>query len=96
MNTRRKYNQEYKEQAIKLTQDGTKSVHQVALELGIAPNLLYRWLKEAAADPGIKAFPGSGHPRDEEMERLRKALQQAEMERDILKKAVRFFAQAPN
>lgn len=95
MGTRRRYQREYKEQAVKAAKTGTKSVHQVALDLGIAPNMLYRWVKEYEADQEVKAFPGSGHARDEELDRLRKALKQAELERDILKKAVAYFAQAP-
>jgi hypothetical protein len=40
-------------------------------------------------------FPGHGKARDEEMFELKKRLKQAEFERDILKKAVSFFAAIP-
>ena len=93
---RRKYNQEFKEQAVKLTLTNTKSVRQIAANLGINPNMLDRWRREQQANgDGTVAFPGNGNARDEELLNLRKALKQAEMERDTLrvKKAVALFAQ---
>ena len=91
---RRKYTQEFKEQAVKLTLTSNKSVRQIAANLGINPNMLDRWRREHQANgDGTVAFPGNGNARDEELLNLRKALKQAEMERDILKKAVALFAQ---
>jgi transposase len=70
-------------------------VAEVAADLGIHTKMLYRWRRESgAAGQGKRAFPGQGRARDEEMAELQKRLKQAEMERDILKKAVTFFAQA--
>jgi transposase len=92
--TRRKYTPEFKQQAVKLTYTSHKSVQQIADDLGIAANMLHRWRRQfQASGDGVVAFPGSGHARDEELQSLRKALRQAELERDILKKAVAFFAQ---
>ena len=93
---RRIYTQEFKEQAVKLTYTSGKSVQQIADDLGIAANMLHRWRREyQASGDGTVAFPGPGHARDEELLNLRKALKQAQMERDILKKAVAFFAHQP-
>ena len=59
---------------------------QVARELGIHSNMLYRWRREASeTQNGKRAFPGHGRSRDEELAELRKQLRQAELERDILK-----------
>jgi len=83
---RQKYSQEFKEQAVRLSQVSDKSVVQVARELGIHSNMLYRWRREAGeAKNGKRAFPGHGRSRDEELAELRKQLRQAELERDILK-----------
>jgi transposase len=91
---RQKHSKEFKEQAVRLSHVSDKSVAQVATELGIHPKMLYRWRREtAAAKDGRRAFPGHGRSRDEELTELRKQLRQAEMERDILKKAVTYFAQ---
>ena len=68
---------------------------EVAADSGIHTKMLYRWRRKAgAAGSGRRAFPGQGRARDEEVADLQKRLKQAEMERDILKKAVTFFAQA--
>jgi transposase len=67
----------------------------VARELGIAPNRLYRWKDELEADPE-HAFPGQGKSRDEELDRLRKEYADMKMERDILKKALAIFSKNEN
>lgn len=91
------YTSEFKERAVKLSYDGDKSVAGLAADLGIATNMLHRWRREyrigVEKGNGYKVFAGRGRPRDEELEQLRKALRQAEMERDILKKAAAYFAQ---
>jgi transposase len=55
--------------------------------------MLHRWRREAKQTGRV--FPGHGKARDEEMAELKRQLKQAEMERDILKKAVSFFAAMP-
>jgi len=95
---KKKYTQEFKEQAVKLSQRGEKSIQQLAADLGIATSVLHRWRRESGESQEgrggkRRAFPGHGRSRDEEVEGLRKALRQAEQERDILKKAVGYFAQ---
>jgi transposase len=55
--------------------------------------MLHRWRREAKQVGRV--FPGHGKARDEEMAELKRRLKQAEMERDILKKAVSFFAAMP-
>lgn len=93
---RQKHSREFKEQAVRQSHTSGKSVAQVAADLGIHPKMLHRWRQEAAAASatnGKRAFPGHGRARDEELADLHKRLKQTEMERDILKKAVTFFAQ---
>lgn len=92
---RKIYPAEFKEQAIKLSYTSDKSVSAVAKDLGLPVNMLHRWRRSAQPGGTGKAFPGQGKARDEELAELRKRLKQAEMERDILKKAVSFFAQMP-
>lgn len=87
---RKVYTQEFKEQAVKLSHNNGKSVAETAADLGLPANMLHRWRREAKRSGRV--FPGHGKPRDEEMADLRKRLRQAELERDILKKAVSFFA----
>ena len=67
------------------------SCAQIAHELGIAPNLLTRWRREADS-AGHKAFSGTGSPRDEEVARLKRELARVKKERDFLREAATFFA----
>lgn len=90
---RKIYTPEFKEQAVKLSYTNAKPVSETAADLGLTANLLHRWRREAKVEG--HAFPGHGKARDEEMAALKKQLKQAELERDILKKAVSFFAQMP-
>jgi transposase len=66
-------------------------VSQVARELGISPNLLSRWCREAKAEGG-QAFPGPGRPKDEELAHLKRELARVKKERDFLQEAAAFFA----
>jgi transposase len=90
---RKAYTREFKEQAVKLSYASTKRVSETAHELGLPVNMLHRWRREQRGNG--KVFPGKGNVRDEEMADLKKRLRQTEQERDILKKAVGFFAQIP-
>jgi len=91
MRTRRKYDRQFKIDAVQLWESSGKSMAEVARELGIAPNRLYRWKDEFAME-AENAFPGNGRSRDEEMARLRKEYAEVKMERDILKKALAIFS----
>ena len=90
---RKIYTTEFKEQAVKLSYVSGKSVAETAADLGLPTNMLHRWRREAKHTGRV--FPGHGKARDEEMYALKKQLKQAELERDILKKAVSFFAAMP-
>ena len=61
--------------------------------MGISHSNLLRWRKEFQDDLQ-QAFPGKGQQkeRDAEIAQLKKQLRQAEMERDILKKALAIFS----
>ncbi|WP_368759229.1 transposase [Pseudomonas aeruginosa] len=53
---RKKYSPEFKREAIELVRRSGASCRQVALEIGVAPNLLTRWVREA--QPGTeRPFP---------------------------------------
>jgi len=90
---KRKYDQEFKEGAVKLALEGDRPVREVARDLGIHENMLHRWRREYLEDKE-ESFPGKGHlkPKDEEIFRLRRRLQDVEEERDILKKALAIFS----
>jgi transposase len=91
---RRTFTREFKKEAVQLTYDSDITVAQVAKNLGIRAELLYRWRAEQRQGGG-EAFPGKGNLKSEDAElaRLRRELEQTRMERDILKKALSVFAQ---
>lgn len=91
MTKRRKYSPEFKREAIALTQQPGVSCRQIALEIGINPNLLSRWKREAEATKD-QAFQGSGNARDDEVARLKRELARVKKERDFLREAATFFA----
>jgi transposase len=91
---RQRYNREFKLEAVRLLELGQKPATQLALELGIRRNLLYKWQRELHGK-GTAAFPGQGgKPLDQrsEVERLKAELKKVTEERDILKKAAAYFA----
>jgi transposase len=90
MSTRKKYSSEYKRQAVELVRQSGSSCRKVALEIGINPNMLTRWVRETGR-PG-KAFAGPGIPRDEEVARLKRELARVSKERDFLRDAAAYFA----
>lgn len=77
----RKYDDEYKQAAVKKIHDG-QSVASVARELGVAESLLHSWKRqtvEASSDA------------DKEVLVLKKRIRELEMEREILRKAALIF-----
>jgi transposase len=96
MSKRKRYSPEYKRELVDLVRRSQSSCRQIALEVGVNPNMLTRWVREAGAGGG-KAFPGGGTPRDEEMARLKRELSKVSRERDFLKDAAAYFAkQSPS
>jgi transposase len=78
---RRKFNKEFKEEAVRLTMEGDRTLVSVARSLGIHENLLYKWKRQYEEDPeGI--FPGKGRlkPQDEDVMRLQKENAELRME----------------
>ena len=91
---RQRYNREFKLEAVRLLGLGQKPATQLALELGIRRNLLYKWQQELHGKAD-EAFPGQGRaPRERQSEvaRLKAELRKVSEERDILKKAAAYFA----
>jgi transposase len=70
-----------------------KPVTEVARNLGIGHSLLQYW-KNQVEQKEQEAFPGRGKasPELEEVRRLKSELEDVREERDILKKALAYFA----
>ena len=93
---RKTYDREFKQKAIELSY-ARGNAKEIAEELDIRPELLYRWRREYQRYEN-NSFPGKGKPKMTDLERenarLKKELRDAKMERDILKKAVSIFSKS--
>jgi transposase-like protein len=93
----RKYDPDFKRNAVRLTEEPGRTVAEVAENLGIAADLLYRWRREQRAKEEL-AFPGNGREaitsQQQKIRELEKKLKDTEMERDILKKPLAIFSRA--
>lgn len=90
------YDREFKQKDVQLSY-ARGNVKEIAEELGIRPELLYRWKREYKKYEN-NSFPGKGKPKitnlERENTRLSKELRDAKMERNILKKAVSIFSKS--
>jgi transposase len=91
--TRRRFTQEFKIEAVRLSRQPGMTAAKAAADLGVPGPTLHRWRKELAASAG-DAFRGHGRrtAAEEELARLRRENTELRMERDILKKAAAWFA----
>ena len=88
---RRQFTDEFKAGAVRLVLDEGKRVAEVARDLGLTPSSLRTWVERARADR-TNGKTGLTNEERAELARLRKELRVVRMERDILGKAVAFFA----
>ncbi len=95
--SRRRHSLEFKLEAVRQVVEHGRQVSEVADSLGVNRNMLSSWKKKFEAE-GEVAFPGHGRQTEAEAEikRLKRELAIARQERDILKKAAAYFANAKN
>jgi len=85
----KRFDRDFKISAVKMVTEEGQKASDVARSLGIHANMLYSW-KKKYAENGDKAFVGKGHLT--EMASLRRKLRNAELDLEILKKAVGIFS----
>jgi|SRR3972149_6672873 transposase len=87
---RRSYTEEFKREAVRLMESSGKSVAQLARDLGVKGNNLYRWRGLYGTRPQLSA--NGSRPSivelEAELKHLRRELEVVKQERDILKKAM--------
>lgn len=79
---------EFKAEAVKMVEKGER-VTEVARKLGVSPSLLATWIASSNGKQRPKKEQSAESERNRVLERQ---LKKAQMELDILKKAVAFFA----
>ncbi len=89
---RRTFTPQFKKDAVRLLRTG-RSATDVAESLGIVRSLLLRWRDQLEGD-STTPFPGRGKltTEAEELRKLKQKLRDVTEERDILKKALAYFA----
>jgi transposase len=96
MATRRKFSDEFKREAVKLATQPGSTVTTIAKELGVERSVLRNWVLNAQQG---RYEAGSGKPlkseAQAELEQVKRELARVKMERDILKKALGYFAKDP-
>jgi transposase len=87
------YTREFKLEAIRLADESDKPATQVARELGLRVNQIYKW-RQQLEEKQDRAFSGKGaaNDKDAEIRRLKKALASSQEENEFLKKTAVFFA----
>ncbi|RTR25698.1 transposase [Shewanella atlantica] len=89
-----RYTPEFKEEAIKQVLERGYTTADVAERLGVSQHSIYKWVK-AAKSSSNQLSDEELIEAKKEILRLRGQLKRTEEERDILKKAARYFASQP-
>jgi transposase len=91
---RKNYTREFKVEAVRLITEKGYSIAEASRNLGVEYSVLRRWKQQLSSDPN-NAFPGKGKlkAQDEQLRRLKRDLDRVKEERDILKKALAYFAE---
>lgn len=93
---RRRFSREFKLEAMRMVLEGGRKQVDVARELGINPEVVYRWTREHRLDPK-QSFPGNGNlkERDRQVEQLQREVARLKAELAFLKKVSAYFAKSP-
>src|SRR5690606_5083257 len=89
---RRKFTDEYKAEAVRIWRESGKSVRRVAVELGLTPSALERWVKQEKDAQQLGRTRASVKAEREELLRLRRENELLRQERDFLRSAAAYFA----
>lgn len=90
----RKYDREFKLEAIRLATEDSGEIAALEQRLGLSQGMISRW-KRQLRTAGEEAFPGKGHlsARDEKVRHLERENERLRREREILKKALAIFSE---
>lgn len=94
MSKRKTFTREFKLEAIRALDSGLKQATELARELGIPRNRLYKWRDQLKKDGKEGAFPGQGKRAGQSamIATLQRENERLREEVEILKKAARYFA----
>lgn len=89
----KKYAEEFKREVLEMAAQPDVKVAQLERDLGITPGLIYKWRERYRVDETSGELKLSeGREAEAEIRRLKRELEIAKQERDILKKAIQVFS----
>lgn len=93
MPRRKRFTPEFKREAVRMLQSSDKAPADIARDLGIHRNQLYKW-KEQFGNGGSRPAAGTQLRSNggDELTRLKRELERVKEERDIMRKAAAYFA----
>ena len=91
---RRHFDEEFKRDAVRLMDEGGRTLTQISRDLGVGLTQLRRW-REQFGEKSSKQFQVSAAADNAEVEKMRRELALVKEEREILKKALAVFSRRP-
>jgi transposase len=88
------YPQEFRDDVVRVARDRDPgvTVEQVAKDFGVHPMTLFKWLRQADTDEGVK--PGVTRNDSAELREARKRIKLLEQENEVLRRATAYLSQA--
>ena len=94
--TRRRYDREFKHQAVEHWLASGKNAVQIGRELGINPDRLYVWRERLAPTAQSSDLARSRQELESEIAQLRRDNESLRQQRDILKKTLGILSEPPS
>ena len=92
--SKQRFTPEFKDEAVRQIVERGYKVADVAERLGVSTNSLYKWVKTVRPETSEQTSKELLEAKSEIL-RLRAQMRRVEEERDLLKKAARYFAREP-
>ena len=88
------YPQEFRDDVVRVARDREPgvTVEQIAKDFGVHPMTLFKWLRQAEVDEGVK--PGVNRNDSAELREARKRIKLLEQENEVLRRATAYLSQA--
>jgi transposase len=92
MAKRKRFTTDFKREAVRMMTRSDRAPADIARELGIHRNQLYKWKEQLGNGGGSASSRGRSGNSNDELTRLRQELERVKEERDVFKKAAAYFA----
>ncbi len=88
------YPREFRDDVVRVAQsrEAGVTVEQLAKDFGVHPMTLFKWLRQADVDAGVK--PGVSGGESAELREARKRIRLLEQENEVLRRAAAYLSQA--